>query len=114
MYSRNPKRVKQEKEYKKACDELDQELKDKGGWRCFFTNKGLPEKASHHHLKKRTGDLLTDKRWIVPVLDKPHMDYHDMSVEKLSRLSWYGGFLKRLREKSEELYFKELNKKDKS
>ena len=98
MYSRNSKRVKQEKEYRKACDAIDKELQEAGKFRCFFTNKQLPEgrRVSHHHLRGRTGSLLTDKQFIVPVLDNPHLLYHDMSVEKLAKLSWYAGFLKRL------------------
>lgn len=111
---RSVKRMKEEEEYGRVCNEIDRELKKKRKWRCFFTNQKLPEKASHHHLKGRKGSLLTDKRWIVPVHDEPHMDYHDLSVEKLSKLSWYKGFLQRLKELDEGLYQKELNKKDKS
>jgi len=114
MYSRNPKRVKQEEEYRKVCNELDQELKDNGNWRCFFTNSHLPDKASHHHLRGRTGSLLTDKQFIVPVLDNPHLLYHDMSVDKLSQLSWYPVFLENLRRKSETLYQKEIDKTNKT
>ena len=115
---RSDKRVREEEEYRKVCDEIDRELQEVGKFRCFFTNELLPAgiKPSHHHLRGRVGKLLTDKRYIVPVLDEPHMNYHDMPVEKLSRLSWYPGFLKRLRNKEmgEELYQKELNKRDKS
>jgi len=116
MRTRNSKRVKQEKEYREMCNDMDKELQEEENFRCFFTNKQLPEgrRVSHHHLKKRTGSLLTDKQWIVPVYDLPHLLYHDLSVEKLEKFSWYAGFLKRLKEKDEGLYQKEIDKKDKS
>ena len=113
---RSLKRMREEAEYQKVCDEIDKELQEVGEFRCFFTNKPLPvdRKPAHHHLRGRVGKLLTDKRWIVPCKSSPHLNYHDLSVEKLSKKSWYPGFLKRLREVDEGLYQKELNKKDKS
>jgi len=115
MYSRNSKRVKQEKEYRKACDEIDKELREAGKFRCYFTDQQLSmnSRPSHHHVKGRIGDLLTDKRFIVPCHDLPHLLYHDLSVEKLEKLSWYPGFLKRLKSLSLELYQKEIDKQDK-
>ena len=110
---RSDKRVKEEEEYRLVCDELDRGLKEIGMWRCFFTDKELPNKASHHHLKGRDGELLTDKRFIVPCYDEPHLNYHDLSVEKLKKLSWYTGFLKRL-ERYPDVLVKEIDKKDKS
>jgi len=111
---RSNKRVVEEEEYRKVCNEIDEKLKKEGKWKCFFTNSLLPNKASHHHLKGRDGELLTDKRFIVPVLDNPHLLYHDMSVDKLSQLSWYPVFLENLRRKSETLYQKEIDKTNKT
>jgi len=118
MRTRNPKRVKQEKEYREVCNKIDRELQKAGKLRCFFTDKPIPIEylgiVFHHHLKGRDGDLLTDKKWIVPCLFIPHSHYHSLSVDKLSQLSWYAGFLKRLKEKDEKLYQKELDKKSKT
>jgi hypothetical protein len=110
---RSNKRVVEEEEYRKVCNEIDEKLKKEGKWRCFFTGKELPNKASHHHLLGRDGSLLMDERWIVPCFDEPHLNYHDLSVEKLEKFSWYAGFLKRLKEKDEGLYQKEIDKTNK-
>jgi len=116
MYSRNSRRVKQEKEYRDMCNDMDKKLQEDGNFRCFFTNKQLPDggRVSHHHLLGRTGSLLMDERFVVPCYDNPHLLYHDMSVDKLSQLSWYPVFLENLRRKSETLYQKEIDKTNKT
>ena len=83
---RSDKRAKEEEEYRRVCDKIDKELQEAGKFRCWFTDKPLSvdRKVSHHHVFGRDGDLLTEKKWIKPCLNEPHLDYHNLPIKKLS------------------------------
>jgi len=100
---RSDKRIEQEKEYAK--------IKPKNK-ECIFCGEGFVknERKDKHHLKGRKGKNLTNERYIFYVHRKCHSLYHYSSIE---RISWFTGFLLRLREVDRYLYEKELNKYDK-
>lgn len=113
------KRKEERKRYTEVCDLLTEEIRAKNNGKvfCFFSGQEITAKRPHyHHLKSRTGDYYTDKEWLVPALDEFHVDgYHSKSVEYLLQQKWYTDiFLVNLRNKSEELYQKELRKREKS
>ena len=110
------KRKEEHKYYAQHCKELTQELKDANNGRifCFFSGREITGKPVYHHLRGRSGDFYTDKRWLVPCLNKYHNMYHFTPIEKLIQESWYPEFLIKLREKAEDLYNKEIKKREKS
>ena len=113
------KRKVERKRYTEVCDLLTEEIRanNDGKVYCFFSGLEITAKRPHyHHLKSRTGDYYTDKEWLVPALDEYHVEgYHSKSVEWLMQQKWYAElFLVNLRKKSEELYLKELRKREKS
>jgi 5-methylcytosine-specific restriction endonuclease McrA len=111
MKSRTPKRTKQEAEYKKLCDEIDKEAKEKGEYRCFFCGKDIKGRADHHHLDGRENEHLLDRERIVLAHNQCHVqEYHGMSVRKQS---WREVFMDNLRAKDLRLYFKEREKENK-
>jgi len=114
--AKNKKREQDEKYYTAVCKELEQEMRaaDKDGKIYdFFSGDEITGRISWHHLLGR-GAKLKDKRYLVPTINKNHLDYHFMPYDKFSRLSWYGDFLARLKNKSTEAYNKELRRRDKS
>jgi 5-methylcytosine-specific restriction endonuclease McrA len=110
MRTRTPKRAKQEVEYKKLCDEIDEEAKNSKEYVCFFCGKPIKGDAIHHHLDGREESLLTCKENIILSHSTCHMAYHDLPVRKQV---WREGFLERLRERNVRLYFKEREKENK-
>jgi len=111
----SPKRKEEKKTYKQVKDELREELKAKGEYKCFFCTKDMNGEKEFHHLKGRDGQLYIDKKWLVPAHGKCHVeDYHSSTVEKLMRQPWYEGFLNRLRLLDTQLYYKEIVKQDKA
>jgi 5-methylcytosine-specific restriction endonuclease McrA len=110
MRSRTPKRAKQEIEYKKICDEIDEEAKTAGKFECFFCGKPIKGRPDHHHALGREGELLTDKENILISHPLCHQQYHDLPIRKQP---WRDIFLKNLREKNLRLYFKEREKENK-
>jgi len=96
--------------YNKVKAELEQELKDKGEWRCFFSDTPIPDHLTWkgiawHHGKGRDGDLLTDRKFIRPVANEYHAMYHDKPTSFLKGQWWWGGFMKRLKELDEDLWY---------
>jgi hypothetical protein len=111
MRSRTPKRAKQEIEYAKVCEEVDEEERAlRGAIYCFFCNEKVGGTPSHHHLRGRGGVLLTDKRWLVCCHNDHHLDYHNLPVRKQK---WREIFMENLREKDPQTYFKEREKENK-
>jgi hypothetical protein len=110
MKSRTPKRTKQEAEYKKLCDEIDKEAKEKGEYKCFFCGKPIKGRADHHHAEGRLNEHLLDKDKIILGHPACHLEYHDLPVRKQS---WREVFLENLRAKDLRLYFKEREKENK-
>ena len=115
--AKSKKRVKDEKRYRDVCKEKEAEMRalDKEGRIfCFFSGKEIPDWISWHHTRKRDGAYYLDKKWLVPSINEYHLDYHFKSLDWLLDQKWYKGvFLPNLRELSEELYQKELNKQEK-
>ena len=110
------KRKEEHKYYSQHCRELTQELKDANDGRifCFFSGREITGRPVYHHLRGRSGDFYTDKRWLVPCLNKYHNMYHFTPTGKLREESWYPEFLIKLREKADDLYEKEIKKQSKS
>jgi hypothetical protein len=110
------KRKEEKKYYTQHCKELEQEIRAKNNGKiyCFFSGLEINERITWHHLKTRTGKFYTDKEWLVPAINQYHIDYHFRSVEWLIQQFWYEGFLNRLKDKSLQLYYKEITKQEKA
>ena len=113
------KRKVERKRYTEVCDDLTAEIREQNNGKvyCFFSgNEILATRPHYHHLKSRTGDYYTDKKWLVPALDEYHVDgYHSKSVEWLLQQDWYTKvFLVNIRAKSEDLYQKEMKRQEKA
>jgi len=94
---KSPKRKKEDVIYKRICDEIDKEAQDNDEWICFFCQLPLGERAEHHHAKGRSGDLFTDKRYIVLGHHDCHtIKWHGEPHSKLVNLWWWADFKKRL------------------
>ena len=104
------KRAIQLRHYEKVKQELEVELKERGEWRCFFSGLPLGEKAVFHHLVGRENDLLTDKKFLRPVLHEYHMKYHDVPFSKLKTEWWFSGFMDRLKALDEDLWYSHVLK----
>ena len=91
------KRSKQNSTYSSICKEIDQQAKKNDEWVCFFCGLPLGERADHHHLLGRDGDLFTDKRYIVLAHNDCHVRlWHGMAESDLSSYWWYDGLKNRL------------------
>ena len=110
MRARTPKRAVQEREYKEVCDEIDREALAAGEYKCFFCGKPIKGKADHHHLRGRSGALLTDKQWIVLAHHDHHLEFHDLPCRKQT---WREIFMENLRVKDPQTYYKEREKENK-
>lgn len=111
------KRKLEHKTYIQHCRELEQEIRDANNGKiyCFFSGLEITGQVTFHHLKKRTGSFYTDKEWLVPVINDIHVyKYHQASYEQRIKEPWWEDYLKRLRQKSEELYLKEIKIGEKS
>lgn len=100
--------------YKKAKAEVEKELKASGKWVCLFTGRPIPDYLTwkdvrFHHAKGRDGDLMTDKKFICPYLDEHahtgDCGYHSQPMSKLKHLFWWNGFMSRLKEIDEDLWY---------
>lgn len=107
------KRAIQLRHYNHVKQELETELKERGEWRCFFSglpldeNKGWKDYAWHHAIG-RDGDMLTDKKFLRPVLDNFHTGdegYHNKPFSYLKNLWWWDGFMSRLKALDEDLWY---------
>jgi hypothetical protein len=82
---------------------------------CFFCGEKMVKKEDSHHLRGRDGFLFIDPDWLVLAHNKCHFwEYERMTIEQLSKLPWWDGYLQRLREKSETLWQLEMKKFDKA
>lgn len=108
-------RIEEYKTYKQTTQEMWDEAVATKTNKCFFCDEVMAHRENLHHLKGRNGSLYIDREWLVLAHQFCHVDqYHRMTSEQLQNLSWYSGFLQRLRAKSEELYSKEVGKGDKT
>ena len=82
---------------------------------CFFCGEYSDKLLTVHHLKGRIEDLYLNDEYWVWAHNSCHVEqFHSMSVAQLEKLPWYQGFLGRLKEKSLELYNKQIGKKEKT
>ena len=91
--------------YDRVKAELEAELKAKGEWRCFFSGLPLSDNAVWHHIIGRENDLLTDKKFLRPVLHEYHVEYHDQPFSKLKSEWWWDGFMNRLKALDENVWY---------
>ena len=91
--------------YDRVKAELEMELKAKGEWRCFFSGLPINDNAVWHHVIGRENDLLTDKKFLRPVLHESHAAYHDQPFSKLKNEWWWYGFMQRLKELDENVWY---------
>jgi len=101
------KRAVQLRHYNRIKAELEEELKARGEWVCVFSGVPLNENepAIFHHLIGRENDLLTDKKFLRPVLHEYHTMYHDQPFSKLKTMWWWSGFLQRVKAIDEDLWY---------
>ncbi len=117
------KRIIQNKQYKKICNEIDQELIQQDKFDCIFCNIPLkqeykaikdienPNFIDHHHIKGKIGKNYLDKKYIFPAHRKCHInDYHQATVKHLLSMFWYQNFIQRLKYICLYSYNKELNR----
>ena len=105
------KRIMDNKSYRQVCDEIDREAIANKEYCCFFCGGEIQGRAQHHHLKGRSGSLMTDKRYIVLGHSTCHTEqYHRYTVAQLLETGWMGSFLVRLRNKDEISFAKEMRK----
>lgn len=98
--------------YNRAKKEKEQELKSSGQWVCVFSGLPIPDhttwkEVSWHHLKGRDGDLICDKKFIFPCIDKYHTGdegWHNKPLSFLKELWWFYGFMSRLKKIDNDLY----------
>ena len=110
------KQSKKLQEYEQAKREKREELIAENKWFCFFCGVAFKDDDSIdcHHLNKRTGIYISDKRYLCFAHTNCHVNiYHSGSYALLSSQIWYNSFLARLKEVSEPLYYKELKKGEK-
>jgi len=105
------KRVLDNKSYRQVCDEIDREAIAMKEYVCFFCGGEIHGRCDHHHLRGRSGKLMTDKRYIVLGHNDCHTEhYHRYTVSQLLESGWYGSFCARLRMKDEITFEKEMRK----
>jgi hypothetical protein len=84
--------------YATVCKRIDDSAKQGGRWVCFFCDQPLGKHASHHHLKGRDGDLLTDEKYIVLSHHRCHVElWHGTPHSILESYWWWDGFQQRLK-----------------
>ena len=111
---RTSKRQKNEKYYAvEAKERFLQAVAEKTNI-CFFCGREVKDYNGWHHIRHRTGNRLRDWRYIVLAHDECHLNYHDMSYDRISQEPWYAGFLERLKVVDPETYQKELRWAEKS
>lgn len=110
------KRKEEKKTYIQSCKDLEIEIREQNDGKiyCFFSGEEINERISWHHLKKRTGKFYLDKEWIVPSINKNHVDkYHFAKVKDLIEEPWYHDFMKRLKDRDIHLYYQEIKRQEK-
>lgn len=112
---RTKERAKDEKRYmNEARAFFDDAVANKTNY-CFFCGKEVKLFEGLHHLRNRAGDMLLDKEFWVVVHNNCHVwKYHQADYDQRKKEVWWQDFLARLKEKSLELYEKELRKADKA
>lgn len=95
--------------YLQARKELKQEWLGKGWTTCLFSGEPLSGKWECHHLLRRDGELLYDKKYLSFVRRKYHNMWDDMPIKKLMEQEWWGGFQARLKERCPDAYEHVMN-----
>lgn len=122
------KRKEQLKEYNRIKQELFLNDLKAGKLYCFLSNiritipeemRGYPDDilASmievHHINGARENEHLFDPEEMKPVIRTYHSQYHSLQSKALLKLSWYNGYLNRIKISHPELYDKEIRKHEK-
>ena len=122
------KREQQLKQYLEAKKKLFLDDLKAGKLVCFLSNqpiritdelKGesdntLASLIEVHHIKNdRTNENLFDEEVMKPVIRTYHSMYHSLPSKELLNLSWYQGYLCRIKISHPDLYDKEMTKHEK-
>ena len=122
------KRKEQLKQYNKAKQELFLDDLKAGKLFCFFSNIRIriPEEMRdepddilasmievHHINGERENEHLFDMEQMQPVIRTYHSMYHSLPSKALLKLSWYQGYLSRIKISHPDLYEKEMTKHEK-
>ena len=111
----SPKRKLSAPEYRQICINLFETAKTNGTNQCFFCGENMNKKEDSHHLKGRDGFLFVDPEWLVIAHNLCHFwKYHKYTIEQLMEEPWWQGYLTRLKQKDEGLWYKEQKKIEKS
>lgn len=114
--AKSKKRKEDDKRYTEICKELEAEMRSQdpqGRIFDFFSGDEIKGCISWHHIRGR-GEYIKDRRWLVPTINKYHLDFHYMPYKEFRKYSWYDAWLNRLKLKDEQSYNKELRRRDKS
>jgi predicted GIY-YIG superfamily endonuclease len=112
---KSKKREAQLSEYKENTIIPDEDTNKRGEKICFFCDTEIKGQVSHHHLNGRDGEKLNDKKYIVDSHNTCHVHlYHSSSLDLITKLNWYQGFLLRVKDIDVELWEKELLKQVKA
>ena len=112
---RSKQRLDQEPRYKHIKEEIRTELQAKGQFNCIFCTKPMGNESGFHHFLGRIGTLFTDRKYLQPGHGKCHVEeYHRLTVEQLTLLPWYEGFLERIKLIDISLWEKEMRKHSKA
>ena len=95
-----------------AKKELRDDLINRDGWVCMFSGETLGKSASWHHGLGRVGELVYDKRYLLPSKWKYHSMWHSQPILKLKEEKWWNGFLERVKTYYPEYYPILLNQID--
>lgn len=106
------RRIKDNEKYKKVKAKKKEDMIEGGYYRCYFSNKPLDVNIDFpwHHVFGKRGKLLYEYTNIFPCIHEYHMQYHNMSADKLMKTDWYKKFLLRLKKINHKAYNKELNR----
>jgi hypothetical protein len=106
------KRVVENREYVRVCEEMDAKYSYDGSTYCFFCLHPTGDVKDHHHVAGRTGGLML--KGIVPCHPKCHRaelgGFHGLSLDKLAKMPYIDSYLLLLEETSTEKYNKLLTK----
>ena len=96
MKRRTNKRAREERRYLLERNEFIENQKDKQGRLfCFFCGKVISKEPDIHHLFRRDGDRLLDKKYWRIAHNFCHVhQYHSMSWRKIP---WWNDYIKRIK-----------------
>jgi len=111
------KRLEENKEYVEIRERKRSFQKEKGFYKCFFSNTYLNDEEMEvdcHHVTGRDGDGLAEWGNLFFAIRRYHRAYHDMSLDQLMNTTWYLPFVERLKTFHREGYNQELRRMNKA